>query len=73
MFTIGDFARHGRVSVRMLRHYEGTAQPLTHWIDTHGYRTTGYPREISLECPENHDAWVTELQAPVTESSPAGA
>ncbi|HEV7192820.1 MAG TPA: MerR family transcriptional regulator [Jatrophihabitantaceae bacterium] len=23
MFTIGDFARHGRVSVRMLRHYDG--------------------------------------------------
>ncbi|MEU0141752.1 MerR family transcriptional regulator, partial [Streptomyces albidoflavus] len=42
-----------------------TAQALTHWIDTHGYRTSGYPREISLECPESHDAWVTELQAPV--------
>jgi DNA-binding transcriptional MerR regulator len=24
MFTIGDFARHGRVSVRMLRHYDPT-------------------------------------------------
>jgi DNA-binding transcriptional MerR regulator len=24
MFTIGDFARHGRVSVRMLRHYDST-------------------------------------------------
>jgi DNA-binding transcriptional MerR regulator len=23
MFTIGEFARHGRVSVRMLRHYDG--------------------------------------------------
>jgi DNA-binding transcriptional MerR regulator len=22
MFTIGDFAEHGRVSVRMLRHYD---------------------------------------------------
>ncbi|MFD3937000.1 helix-turn-helix domain-containing protein, partial [Streptomyces sp. NPDC058618] len=22
MFTIGDFAKHGRVSVRMLRHYD---------------------------------------------------
>jgi len=22
MFSIGDFARHGRVSVRMLRHYD---------------------------------------------------
>lgn len=29
MFTIGDFARHGRVSVRMLRHYDalGLLQP----------------------------------------------
>ncbi|GAB2736403.1 hypothetical protein GCM10027072_34190 [Streptomyces bullii] len=24
MFTIGDFARHGRFSVRMLRHYDAT-------------------------------------------------
>jgi DNA-binding transcriptional MerR regulator len=24
MFTIGDFARHGQVSVRMLRHYDAT-------------------------------------------------
>src|ERR1044072_9209077 len=24
MFTIGDFARHGRVSVRMLRHYDAS-------------------------------------------------
>jgi len=24
MFTIGDFAGHGRVSVRVLRHYDAT-------------------------------------------------
>jgi len=24
MFTIGDFARHGRVSVRVLRYYDAT-------------------------------------------------
>jgi DNA-binding transcriptional MerR regulator len=24
MLTIGDFARHGQVSVRMLRHYDAT-------------------------------------------------
>jgi DNA-binding transcriptional MerR regulator len=45
-----------------------TAQTLAHWIDTHGYRSAGYPREISLECPENRDDWVTELQAPVHRS-----
>ncbi len=28
--------------------------------------SAGYPREITLECPENRDDWVTELQAPVT-------
>ncbi|GGS77226.1 MULTISPECIES: MerR family transcriptional regulator [Streptomyces] len=42
-----------------------TAQALAHWIDANGYRSTGYPREINLECPENRDDWVTELQAPV--------
>ncbi|MEV4436745.1 MerR family transcriptional regulator [Streptomyces sp. NPDC049585] len=39
MFTIGDFARHGRVSVRMLRHYDtlGLLRPAR--TDPHsGYR-----------------------------------
>ncbi|TDC23258.1 MerR family transcriptional regulator [Streptomyces sp. 8K308] len=43
-----------------------TAQALVRWIDANGHRSTGYPREVSLECPENRDDWVTELQAPVT-------
>ncbi|GAA2775898.1 MerR family transcriptional regulator [Streptomyces rameus] len=43
-----------------------TAQTLTRWIDASGYRSVGYPREINLECPQNRDDWVTELQAPVT-------
>jgi DNA-binding transcriptional MerR regulator len=43
-----------------------TAQTLARWIDAGGYRSTGYPREVNLECPENRDDWVTELQAPVT-------
>ncbi|GAA3147408.1 MerR family transcriptional regulator [Streptomyces echinatus] len=42
-----------------------TAQTLARWTDAGGYRSTGYPREINLECPENRDDWVTELQAPV--------
>lgn len=39
MFTIGDFARHGRVSVRMLRHYDaiGLLQP-AHVDPYSGYR-----------------------------------
>ncbi|TLS46771.1 MerR family transcriptional regulator [Streptomyces montanus] len=45
-----------------------TAQALARWIDGHGYRSAGYPREINLECPENREEWVTELQAPVTKA-----
>jgi DNA-binding transcriptional MerR regulator len=39
MFTIGDFARHGRVSVRMLRHYDaiGLLRP-AHVDRFSGYR-----------------------------------
>ena len=40
MFSIGEFARHGRVSVRMLRHYDaiGLLQPAC--IDpASGYRS----------------------------------
>ncbi|MEU5423461.1 MerR family transcriptional regulator [Streptomyces sp. NPDC001407] len=39
MFTIGDFARHGRVSVRMLRHYDATGLLRPAHVDpTTGYR-----------------------------------
>ncbi|MBO1332215.1 MerR family transcriptional regulator [Streptomyces sp. VRA16 Mangrove soil] len=40
-------------------------QALATWIDAHGHRSAGYPREISLECPEDREAWVTELQEPL--------
>ncbi|MEV3860788.1 MerR family transcriptional regulator [Streptomyces sp. NPDC050095] len=40
-------------------------QTLARWIDAHGHRSAGYPREINLECPENRDDWVTELQEPL--------
>ncbi|WP_262701159.1 MULTISPECIES: MerR family transcriptional regulator [Streptomyces] len=49
-----------------------TAQALAHWIDGNGYRSVGYPREINLECPENRDEWVTELQAPVSRTGWSG-
>ena len=73
MFSIGDFARHGRVSVRMLRHmHRGsmdgvlpTIQALARWIDAHGYRSAGYNRELYVECGDDGDAWVTELQEPI--------
>jgi DNA-binding transcriptional MerR regulator len=40
VFAIGDFARHGRVSVRMLRHYDaiGLLRP-AHVDPTTGYRS----------------------------------
>jgi effector-binding domain-containing protein len=150
MLSIGDFARHGRVSVRMVRHYDAigllqlayfdqvtgyrsydahagltpagpaiayyedspdgdgvivhatvpvdatpdedpdfemidlpeivqaativhrgsmdnimqTIQTLARWIDTNGYRSAGYNRELYIECGGNREAWVTELQEP---------
>ncbi|MET7860435.1 MerR family transcriptional regulator [Streptomyces sp. NPDC005318] len=42
-----------------------TEQTLARWLDTHGYRSLGYTREVNLECPEDKDEWVTELQEPV--------
>lgn len=38
MFTIGDFARHGRVSLRMLRHYDAIGLLLPAHVD----RSSGY-------------------------------
>jgi DNA-binding transcriptional MerR regulator len=39
MFSIGDFARHGRVSVRMLRHYDAIGLLRPARVDPHsGYR-----------------------------------
>jgi DNA-binding transcriptional MerR regulator len=43
-----------------------TIQTLARWIDANGYRSTGHPRELYLECPDDQDKWVTELQVPVT-------
>ncbi len=40
MFTIGDFARHGRVSVRMLRHYDAIGLLCPAYVDeATGYRS----------------------------------
>lgn len=40
-------------------------QAVARWIDANGYRSSGPPRELYLECPENEDDWVTELQEPI--------
>ncbi|MFD4026959.1 MerR family transcriptional regulator [Streptomyces sp. NPDC058576] len=46
--------------------------PATHtlagWLDANGYRSTGYSREVNLECPPDRTQWVTELQEPVAKS-----
>ena len=45
-----------------------TIQTLAAWIDANGYRSTGYNRELYVECGEDRDAWVTELQEPIATS-----
>jgi DNA-binding transcriptional MerR regulator len=42
-----------------------TGQTLARWIDAHGYRSAGYTRELYIECGEDTDTWVTELQEPI--------
>ncbi|MFE7563393.1 MerR family transcriptional regulator [Kitasatospora sp. NPDC057500] len=43
----------------------GATQALARFIDENGYRSTGYARELYLECPEEEADWVTEFQEPV--------
>ena len=39
MFSIGEFARHGRISVRMLRHYDAIGVLVPAMVDpVSGYR-----------------------------------
>ncbi|MDX2921231.1 MULTISPECIES: MerR family transcriptional regulator [Streptomyces] len=44
------------------------AHTLARWLEANGYRSTGYAREISLECPPDRGQWVTELQEPVAKA-----
>jgi effector-binding domain-containing protein len=41
-------------------------QALARWIDANGYRPAGPARELYLECPDDVDGWVTEIQYPIT-------
>ncbi len=43
-------------------------QALARWVDTRGRHTTLPTRELYLECPADPTQWVTELQAPLTDS-----
>lgn len=42
-----------------------TVGPIFDWMRTHGYRTTGYSRELYLECPDDITQWRTEMQFPI--------
>ena len=45
-----------------------TIQTLAVWMDANGFRSAGYNRELYIECGEDRDAWVTELQEPIATS-----
>jgi DNA-binding transcriptional MerR regulator len=45
-----------------------TVQTLARWIDVNGYRSAGYNRELYLDCGDDPDTWVTELQEPIEAS-----
>jgi effector-binding domain-containing protein len=40
-------------------------QALARWVDDNGHRSGGPARELYLDCPEDFDQWVTELQEPL--------
>ncbi|MGH3391863.1 MAG: MerR family transcriptional regulator [Actinomadura sp.] len=42
-----------------------TGQTLARWIDTRGYRSTGYSREFYITNCGDPETWVTELQEPI--------
>jgi DNA-binding transcriptional MerR regulator len=42
-----------------------SVQALARWIDVSGFRSLGYPRELTLKHAPDRDEWVTELQEPV--------
>lgn len=43
MFSIGDFAKHGRVSIRMLRHYDAIGLLRPAHVDPAGTAPRGAP------------------------------
>jgi DNA-binding transcriptional MerR regulator len=69
-FTITDLPEIAQAATTVHRgsmdNVMAAIQTLARWIDDNGYRSTGYPRELYLECPDDQDQWVTELQEPIT-------
>jgi DNA-binding transcriptional MerR regulator len=69
-FTVVDLPRVEKAAAVVHRgsmeHIMPVEQALAEWLEENGYRSSGYPREVNLECPpEDHGRWVTELQVPV--------
>ena len=71
-FAIVDLPERERAATIMHRgsmdNVMPTIQALARWIDANGYRSTGYNRELYIECHQDRDAWATELQEPITTS-----
>ena len=67
MFTIGDFARHGRVSVRMLRHYDAVGLLRPARVDPASGRRRDCGRRRADACPSGRAArvsrWVSVIEA----------
>ncbi|MEU8138117.1 MerR family transcriptional regulator [Streptodolium elevatio] len=49
-----------------------TGQMLAHWLDANEREAVGYTRELYLECPDDPDKWVTELQQPLRRPEAGG-
>jgi DNA-binding transcriptional MerR regulator len=68
-FAITDLPEIGQAATIVHRgsmdNVMATIQTLARWIDDNGYRSAGHPRELYLECPDDQDKWVTELQEPI--------
>ena len=52
MFSIGEFARLGAVSIRTLRHYPMVYQDLVTWLQAHGFQP---------HWPGRRDIWIHEV------------
>jgi effector-binding domain-containing protein len=69
-FTITDLPEIAQAATTVHRgsmdNVMAAIQTLARWIDNNGYCSAGYPRELYLECPDDQDQWVTELQEPIT-------
>jgi effector-binding domain-containing protein len=69
-FEITDLPEITRAATIMHRgpieNVMATMQTLARWIEEHGYRSSGYARELTLEYPDDPAQRVTELQKPIT-------